>query len=299
MINSKKSNPLIKWVKVVGVISVCTLVLLVILSLITGYGFNLRRFGGDTKRLALLLINSQRIKNYSKGEFTNIVFLHLSVGANLILEGNVRGLLSQTGYTFWDQGYNEWGMVNPDGTSTGYHYRVPSNNTSPDGLANIFSQHLYSLPINTFSALMQHEVLIFKSCYPASDISSDEKLEQYKNWYRQIREITDQYPEHVFIFLTAPPLNPAATNLDIAARARVFNNWIKSDEFLQGHTNIYVFDFFDLLAESDPTSPEYNMLRTEYREGIDSHPNKQANEMIGPLFVGFIIKTVESVRANK
>jgi hypothetical protein len=224
------------------------------------------------------------------------MFLHQSVGANLIQEGKVRELFSQAGYTFWDQGYNEWGLVDPNVKGAGFNYRVPSDNTYPDGLAKIFSQHLYRLPINTFSALMQHEVLIFKSCYPASDISSDIKLEQYKNWYRQMSKIADRYPNHIFIFLTTPPLYPESTNLEIAARARAFANWLKSDEFISGHPNIYIFDFFDLLAENDPSSLEYNMLRAEYRNGIDSHPNRLANETIGSIFVGFVIDSIEDYR---
>jgi len=52
------------------------------------------------------------------------------------------------------------------------------------------------------------------------------------------------------------------------------------------------------LAEDDPTSPDYDTLRSEYREGSDSHPNRRANETIGPLFVDFIIKAVQSYGAQ-
>ncbi len=296
MTSSRLSYRLIKSFKIVGAVTIFGLMVLVFLSLISGYGFNLRRFGSDTKKLALLLLNSQKIKSYSKGEYTNIVFLHQSVGFNLVQDGNVRQLFTEAGYTFWDQGYNEWGMVGPNGSSTGYHYRVPSDNTYPDGLANILSQHVYPFPLNTFSALLQHEVLIFKSCYPASAISSDEKLAQYKLSYQKIGQVASRYPDHIFIFFTTPPLNPASTDLETAARARSFANWLKSDEFLSGHANIFVFDFFDLLAENDPASPEYNMLRADYREGTDSHPTPQANQIIGPLFTNFVIQSIEDYR---
>ena len=35
---------------------------------------------------------------------------------------------------------------------------------------------------------MQHEVIAFKSCYPASDITSDKQLEERKDWYRKMRD---------------------------------------------------------------------------------------------------------------
>lgn len=108
----------------------------------------------------------------------------------------------------------------------------------------------------------------------------------------------DQHPNRLFIVITPPPLNPASTDAKAAARARAFANWLKSDEYLADHPNIFTFDFFGHLAEDDPSSPDYNMLRQIYREGSDSHPNQIANEKIGPLFAEFIIDTVQSHRST-
>jgi len=81
-----------------------------------------------------------------------------------------------------------------------------------------------------------------------------------------------------------------------AARAKAFANWLKSDAYLSGHPNVFTFDLFGYLAEDDPTSPDYNMLRKAYRKGSDSHPNRAANEKIGLLFVDFIINAVRRYR---
>jgi hypothetical protein len=75
-------------------------------------------------------------------------------------------------------------------------------------------------------------------------------------------------------------------------------NWLKSSEFLSGHPNVYVFDFFNTLAEPEPSSPDYNMLREAYRNGTDSHPNPAANEAIGPLFVQFTIDSIQAYRSK-
>lgn len=226
--------------------------------------------------------------------FTNVIFLHHSTGQNLIEQGGVRETFANAGYDFWDHGYNDQGLTQPDGMPAGYSYSIPGDNTDPDGFARIFSQRLYFWPLNAFSGLMQHKVIVFKSCFPVSNITSDAQLKGYQAYYLQMRQVMDQHPDHIFIAVTPPPLNPAATDAQAAARARAFAEWLKSDEFLAGHSNVLTFDLFDLLAESDETSPEHNMLRADYREGTDSHPNQLANQTVGPLFVQFVIEAVQS-----
>ncbi len=232
--------------------------------------------------------------------FTDVIFLHHSTGSNLIAQGNVREGLTALGYDFWDHGYNYQGLRDPDGNSTGINYNIPNDNTNPDGFADIFAQTLYTEPaypdppVNAFSGLMRHDVIAFKSCFPASAISSEAMLEQYKTWYRSIRDRADQHPDHIHIAFSPPPLNPASTNSEDAARARAFANWLKSSEYLDGHPNLFSFDFFDLLAEPDPGQPDYNMLRAEYRNGTDSHPNATANSIIGPIFVNFVDQCVQT-----
>lgn len=231
------------------------------------------------------------------GDFTNVIFLHHSTGGNLIEQGGVREAFAAAGYDFWDHGYNDQGLIQPNGMTAGYSYNIPDDNTDPDGLADIFSQRLYSKPLNAFSGLMQHEVIIFKSCFPVSNITSDAQLEQYKVYYLQMRDVMNQHPDRIFIIVTPPPLNPAATDAEVAARARAFAEWLNS-EFLVGHSNVFTFDFFGLLAEGDANSPEYNMLRAEYREEMDSHPNEVANQTLGPLFAEFIVRAVQGYRAD-
>jgi hypothetical protein len=279
---------------VVGIVVVLGIAALLVMYLISGRGFGLWRFA----RLGRAVLDSRSISGYSHGDFTNIVFLHHSVGHNLIEQGDVRRRFAENGYSFWDHGFN-WGrgLVGPDGNPRGYHYYIPEDNTYVDGLANLFAQKAYGLPLNAFSGLLQHEVIAFKSCFPVSDITSDEQLDRYKSYYLGMRDVMDQHEDRVFIVVTPPPLNPAATDAETAARARAFADWLTSGEYLSGHPNVFTFDFFGLLAEDDPASPDYNMLRAEYRDGEDSHPNQMANEAIGPLFVDFIVDGVEEYRA--
>ncbi|UCH27160.1 MAG: PKD domain-containing protein, partial [Trueperaceae bacterium] len=233
-----------------------------------------------------------RVTSASSSE-TSIVFLHHSVGAALIEEGSVRETLTAAGYAFSDHGYNDDGLRGPDGVFTGTDFDVPGDNTDPDGFADIFSQPLNDPPDNTFSHLMQYDVIAFKSCYPTSNIGDDAQLAEYKSYYLSIRDRIDQYTQKIFIVVTPPPQVPANSDPSEGARARAFADWLQSDEYLSGHPNIFVFDLFDLLAASD------DFLRAEYRvDDYDGHPNELANRTIGPLFVDFIDQAIRSYRAG-
>jgi len=234
----------------------------------------------------------------SDGSYTNVIFLHHSTGLGLIKEGNVRPLLTELGYQFWDHGYNHEGLVRPDGRPARANYRIPGNrghgNTDVDGLVELFTQLVTDPPSNAFSRLLRHEVIVFKSCFPNSAIKSDEMQEQFQTWYLQMRDVMDRHPDRIFIVVTSPPLHPLATNTDEAGRARAIANWLKSDAYLAGYPNVFTFDFFDLLAD-----PSVNTLRSEYQlspDEPDSHPNHLANETIGPLFVEFIDEAVQMYR---
>ncbi len=273
--------------------------ILLVLSLLLAIVFGLRLLNWLKHRLASPLpVENEPLE--SGGVYEDVIFLHHSVGRNLIEQGNVRSLFTQAGYQFWDHDYNTIGLTRPDGTRTHTSYGIPGGdgggNTDPEGLAAMFAQPVHDPPDNAFSRLLQHEVLIFKSCFPNSAITGDDMLEQQKRWYLQIREVIDQHPDKLFIFLTSPPLHPAATTQEEAARARALANWLASDAFLAGHSNLFVFDFFDLLADQDT-----DMLRRDYQRDLDeadSHPNAKANRTVGLLLVDFVDEAIRAYRSD-
>ena len=233
----------------------------------------------------------------TSGERPNLFFLHHSTGEGIIAEGDVRGTIARynqahgTHYEFWDHGYNDDGLRNSQGESMG-SYRIPDDNTDPDGLYNLWTTNNKARR----QILANHQVIAFKSCFPASDIQDDETLAQYKQWYLAMRDLFDQHPDKVFVVMSPPPLHRLATKPGIASRARQFANWLKSDEYLSGHPNVVCFDLFDTLAHPDDGSAAANMLRYEY-EGdhadSDSHPNTAANQTVGPLFAQFLIDAAQ------
>ena len=53
-----------------------------------------------------------------EGDFSRVMFLHHSCGANLIEQGGVRQLLTDLGYEFYDHGYNDYTPPQEDENAT-------------------------------------------------------------------------------------------------------------------------------------------------------------------------------------
>lgn len=251
-----------------------------------------------TRDLTAAMLDGRRVRAESRGEFTNVIFLHHSVGRNLIRQGGLRELLSAAGFSFYDHDYNGTGLVKPDGAPAGYSYRVPGDDTDPGGLARIFEQPAHGLPLNAWSALLRHEAIVVKSCFLSLRNLGDAELEHQKRDYLRMREAIDRHRDRLFIVLTSPPANPAETTAAAAARARTLSQWLLSEEFRGGRSNLYVFDLFGLLAENDPAMPDYGMLRASYREAEDSHPNQAANRTVAPILARFIEECARDYRAR-
>ncbi|MBP7733735.1 MAG: hypothetical protein KA140_08300 [Caldisericia bacterium] len=227
---------------------------------------------------------------FSKTILKDIVFLHHSCGSNWIADGQIREKLTKAEFEFWDHGYNEEGLRNPKGDHTGTNYGVPGDNTNPDGYTNIFAQQRTNPPTNTLSHLLAHDVIIIKSCFPVSNIYSDEDLFVAKEHYKTVISNMAKYPDKTFIIVTQPPMNRKATTKENALRARKLANFLKSTDFLKSAPNVSTFDWFNMLAVSDQNSPYYSMLKPEYSpDGNDSHPNYTANFNTSPEFVKFVV----------
>jgi hypothetical protein len=296
----KRRSRLFSILVLLVLLSAALLVALLVYRQASGKPLGLRSFARDQIYYATSLVkslqSSPRVKSTSQGNFTNVLFIHQSVGSGLIDQGSLRQILSERGYALWDHGYNWQGLRAPDGQSLGYTLHVPGDNTYPDGLSQIFAQPRYDLPINTFSSLMQHEVIILKSCYPANNLGDEAKAAAYRNDYLKMRDVMAQYPDKLFIVLTSPPLNPAETTPEAARRAREMAGWLMSSEFSGGYANIQTFNLFDQLAEADPARPDANMLRAAYRSGADSHPNESGSRAAGLALADFVDQTIVKYR---
>ncbi len=234
--------------------------------------------------------------NPQQGTLRNLFFLHHSTGEGFVVEGNMRGRIAAyntargTNFEFWDHQYNEQGLRDPDGELTDTNYNIPGDNTDPDGLHALWTSNAADWGWSRNRIMTNHEVIAFKSCFPASAIDDDAMLQQYKNWYLEMREFFDEHPEKLFVVMSTPPLHRLSTTMAQARRARDFANWLKSPAYLSGHGNVVCFDVFNLLAQPDDGSVNANMLRRAYESDPwgDSHPNTAANEVVGAALAEFL-----------
>ncbi len=221
-----------------------------------------------------------------------VLFMHHSTGGNLIREGGVREGLRALGYELWDHGYNDEGLADASGRPTGVSFNVPDDNTNPDGWAAVFAGR-DDASRAAFAWMLAYDVIVFKSCFPASNITDEEMAANYRSWYLEIRAAVDGHPDHLFIAFTPPPLVPNETSPENAARARAWATYLASDEYVGGRANLAVFDLFSLLAD------DAGVLRVEYRsDAWDSHPNALANRTIGPLLVAAVDAAIARWRSG-
>ena len=205
-----------------------------------------------------------------------VIFLHRSVGENLIVEGRVYELLQQSpGIDFCDFNQNT-GVLRDTNGSRRTEYEMPGSNTKPCDYAKLFSDN-YSSPLKDF--VMTHDVVIIKSCYPNSNIKSAEELQMIKGYYRSIAQFFAKFPDKQLVIMTSPPLIPLLTTRANAVRARELATWLSLEDL---GTNSRVFNLFDLLVADSGRGA--NLLRRDYRRLLpfDAHPNTYASEQITP-----------------
>lgn len=204
-------------------------------------------------------------------------FIHLSCGENLLNDGlrnAVDTMTTPNGHTF---------RIYDDASGNADHREWPDRFKWNDDWRG-------------------YDIVLFKSCYPASHIDSNQMLKEYKKVYKNKKNMWKYFSENpkiLFIIVTAPPLVPNETDQEAADRARSFNNWLKKN-FLNkynkknpGLNNVAVFDFFDVLADGN------NMLRSAYRgDEWDSHPNSAGNQAAVQVFIPFFKAAVDKWAGN-
>lgn len=228
---------------------------------------------------------------------SKILFIHHSTGGNLIKEGNLRDEIKKLDPTIelWDHSYNLnpvfktllakfthlKGLSDNNGKVTGTDYNIVISNNSPKEYADIFSRDLND---SILKSILDYDVIAFKNCYPTTRIATNEQLEEDIKYYKIIRDNLKKYPSKKFIVFTPPPARKETTNIEQATRAKKLIEFLNSKEFIDNSKNIYIFDFYTLLVD------ENGYLKKEYSRILpwDSHPNKNANLTVAPIFAKYL-----------
>jgi len=210
------------------------------------------------------------------------LFIHRSVGNNLIQDSSFYQLLTNSGLKdeFDDYNNNDGVLRNRNGNNN-LGLKFPNDNTKPADYAELFSEQGSKDYKELYDFVMKYDQIIIKSCYPNSNIKSISELDRTKKHYTQIATHFVQLGKKLII-MTSPPLRPTSTTPESASRARNLADWLALENF---GSNISVFDFFSLLASDG------NVLKKEYRRLIwlDNHPNAKASREVAPKLVAKIV----------
>lgn len=261
------------------------LLLVVVLVLACACGFYLMKKNQDEQRRQISLMKRElRWSGEVSAELselagsscpTKMVFLHHSVGRGIMYAGGLQRLL-------FDRGVFVSGATYGDeiGQETDIPDWPPKFREEMEKILT-FKSH----PDTYYGDGTRNDIVMFKSCYPNSDIGDESAaggrtLSAFKDAFESLKPAMMAEKETLFIYLTAPPQIGEKTSPENAARARQFNDWLIG-EYLPAYRaeapadNLVIFDLFGLLAGED------NLLRAEYLTGKerDSHPNEEASRL--------------------
>jgi hypothetical protein len=245
-----------------------------------------------------------------------LVFIHHSCGNNWLNtgNGNLGDQLGANNYYVSDTYYG-WGpdSIGSD-TDIGHWwtwFRGPDSPTYTQAVYDTTNKHAtYTRPMADPGG--QNEIIMFKSCYPNSNLSGDpaeipppigsnplrgqgvgsnHTVANAKGIYIDLLEYFATQPEKLFVVIAAPPLQDGTW----ASNARAFNTWLVED-WLDGYgqNNVAVFDFYNVLTDPDnhhhfhDGAVEYVTDQgsdTLYYPSGDDHPNSEGNQKATAEFV--------------
>jgi len=156
---------------------------------------------------------------------TTALFIHHSVGQQIIHEGGLREKLSSgiPALELWDHNYNAVGLSDGSGAPLGVSFPIPDDNTDPDGLLAILRGIEQG---ETWADRAKgFDVLMLKSCFPNNMIDSDATAASLKGIYQNLREVAMALP-HTVLLMSSPPLVFESTRPAQVARATHIAAWL-------------------------------------------------------------------------
>jgi len=245
---------------------------------------------------------------------SNILFLHQSTGG-IIWQGKEASLLTRaarrigpdlasitTGKGKLKKLFAEYNENNTENYNV-EEMRFPKNSGNyPFHYYNIWVNNAGNKPYMeepTLEMLTQdYQVIIFKHCYPVSNIKPDQDssdvnsnmmtLSNYKLQYLALREKLHEFPSTKFILFTGAVQVKANITDDEANRAREFFNWVREDWNISDD-NIYLWDLYSLQTEGGL------YFKDEYASSPEnSHPNEKFAGRVADLLFNRIIDVIEN-----
>lgn len=237
---------------------------------------------------------------------TKILFLHHSTGQNIWLGSTNRYIYKLTGKGDVQRYFDNYNKKNKTDYKISEQIFPKSSpygwNNYPYDYYNIWVKNAGEKPYMEEPTLeiltKEFDVIIFKHCYPGSniqedtglpDINSDRKsLENYKLQYAALKNKMHEFPGNKFIVWTPAVNTGSLMTEEEAKRTQIFHNWI-INEWDEKGDNIFVWDFYKYETEGGLYLPDKNAVSPQ-----NSHPNQEFSSKTAPVFSKFIIDVIES-----
>jgi len=259
-------------------------------------------------------MKNNSLSSNSQHEY-NILFLHHSTGRVIFNAGEetnsfIRKIFSPPAYVSqWFEDYNNNNGTQYVITEQFFPKKEPYGwKNYPYDYYNIWVKNAGEQPYLNEPTLeilaKQYDLIIFKHCYPVSDIqddigkpdinSAERRVENYKLQYLALKEKLLEFPQTKFLIWTGAAQVEANATKEQAQRARSFFDWVKND-WDTSHDNIFLWDFYELETEGGLFLKQENA-----RSLNDSHPGKSFSQRAAPLFCQRIIDVIQhkSVHSN-
>ncbi len=144
----------------------------------------------------------------------------------------------------------------------------------------------------------EYQVIIFKHCYPVSNIKPDQDsaninswvptISNYKLQYLALRDKLNEFPDNKFILFTGAMQAKSSITEDEALRAKEFFRWV-IDEWDLPNDNIYLWDLYSLQTEGGLYFLDEYAVSPD-----DSHPGKEFSSNVVKLLFSRIVDVIEN-----
>jgi hypothetical protein len=235
------------------------------------------------------------------GSTVNLVFIHHSVGENWLNDGLCRAL-NDSGYHVADiyYGWRAYG----DNTDT-----VDWPTWFTDEVMGLVYQELGQMtaPNNLETAPGENTIVMFKSCYPNSDVGSD--ISDEKAIYNSLLPYMEAHPDKMFVLVTPPPM----IAIPDAQKTRELCDWLtdRDNGWLAGLStgNVFVFDLYNVLTNPDAHHRLADGVEVHevvpgsdtlyYHSDGDDHPNSDGDIKATEEFIPLLNEWYQEFAASR
>lgn len=141
------------------------------------------------------------------------------------------------------------------------------------------------------------DVIVFKHCFPVSNIVEGEKVDinsdiktlvNYKLQYNALKKKMHEYPNTKFVVWTGAVQTRLNSTEEEALRTKEFFDWVKN-EWDESNDNIFIWDYYELETEGGL------YFKNEYAVSPeDSHPNENFSDKVSKLFCSRLVDVINN-----